>query len=94
MELIFLSKFFVGNSSNLEVSLPYLPGGPLLQGFILSFSVGGMGAEGEEWRMMRLRHLNANDIPPLYVINISLRIKTSFEVMFKGCIPIMYTNWG
>ena len=37
------------------------------------------------------RHLNANDIPPLYVISISLWIKTSFEVIVKGCIPI--TIW-
>ena len=42
--------------------------------------------------MMRLRNLNANDIPPLYVISISLWIKTSFEFMVKGCVPIIYKN--
>ena len=75
----------------------------LYQGFILSISVWGgmppppgvgMGSEGGEWHVTRLRHLNANDIPPVYVISISLWIKTSFEVMFKGCIPIIYTNCG
>ena len=51
-------------------------------------------SRGGEWRVMRSQHPNANDIHTLYVINISLWIKTSFEVMVKGCIPIIYKNLG
>ena len=50
---------------------------------------GGLGAKGGEWRVTGSQHLNANDIPPVYVISVSLWIKTSFKVMFKGCITII-----
>ena len=53
-----------------------------------------MGTKGRGTTRDASRHLNANDIPPLYVISISLWIKTSFEVMVKGCKPIIYKNWG
>ena len=43
------------------------------------FGRGGMGAEGGRGMARDAsRHLNANDIPPLYVKSISLWIKTSF----------------